>query len=147
MENKITCTICINPDLIFTCYCYKCKKTFPTGKTCVITCPDDPECENAEEILYGQWTRTTYYCNKCDANHLFYDGYLRYHFIEKCGEPRFPRTPPPLTNIIEECGEPITPPLTEIIEECGEPTPPPLTDLNIPDTENDTSTDETNKNS
>ena len=80
---EITCTICRNPNLTFTCFCYKCKKTFPTGQTCVITCPDDPACENAEKILYGQWTRTMYFCSNCDANHLFYDGCLIYYFVEK----------------------------------------------------------------
>ena len=84
-ENKveILCGICRNPDLIFTCFCYKCKKTFPTGKKCVITCPDDPQCDNAEKIMYGQWTRTTYFCSGCDANHMFYDAYLIYYFYKK----------------------------------------------------------------
>jgi len=81
-KEPVICTICRNPDITFTCFCYKCKKTFPTGKVCVITCPDDPECENAEEILYGQWTRTTYFCSKCNANYMFYDGCERYYFIE-----------------------------------------------------------------
>jgi hypothetical protein len=80
-KEPVICSICRNPDLIFTCFCYKCKKTFPTGTNCVITCPDDPECENANEILYGQWTRTTYFCSKCNANHLFYDGCVIYYFI------------------------------------------------------------------